>query len=281
MISQTIDPVLTQINLFYKKDFYNSASNFLSTIDKYSTELQYAIDYNKTKVQNDVITSQTDFFIKMEEKMKSLDPQFSALWIKTFNNSLEKVKNNVMVKLNNSVFYRSFSDAIGSIARIENYLDDSLQLVSDIEGSNIMTPLRYGSSLSNKISPATLLLHADLSKKTNLVFRKNIQNIQNTVENSTLAQGSNLTPDTQHFIRMKGVVPNIVQQIQAEFKELYTVIDFYCNYNPRSSTNNIQFVPNINITVDVEGNKLNQDLLFNQLKDLKSSLTSQGVLGVS
>lgn len=280
MNNQTIDPVLTQINLFYKKDFYGKASNFLSTIDKYSNELEYSIEYNKTKVQNDVITAQKDFFVKMDSRMKSVDPQFAAFWINKFNNSLDEVKNKVRIQLNNSTFYRSFSDAIGSIARIENYLDDSMQLVSDIEGDKMMTPLRFGSSIANKISPSTLLLHADLSKKTNIVFRKNIQNIQSSVQSSSTAQGSNLTPDTQHFVRMKSVVPKIVQQIQSEFKELYNIIMFYCNYNPRSAVNNIQFVPNVNITVNVEGNDLNQDLLFNQLKDVKSSLTSQGVLGM-
>lgn len=279
MNSQTIDPYLTQINLFYKKDFYNSASNFLSTIDKYSNELQTSIDFNLTKVQNDVITAQKDFFVGLENKMKGMEPQFAAYWISRFNNSLEQVKNQVKIQLQDSVFYRTFSDAIGSIAKIENYLDDSMQLVSDIQGNNMITPLRYGSSLSNKISPSSLLLHAEMSKKTNLVFRKNIQNIQEKVESSNVAQGSNLTPDTQHFNRMKSIIPKINQQIQSEFKELYNVISFYCNYNPKSATNNIQFVPNINISVNVEGNDLNQDILFNQLKDVKSSLTSRGVLG--
>lgn len=277
-MKQTIDPYLTQINLFYKKDFYNNASNFLSTIQSYSKELEYGIEYSKTMLQNDVIKAQTDFFVKMDNEMKGTTPQFASYWINKFNKSLDSVKNEVRIKLNNSTFYRPFSDAIGSLARIENYLDDSLQLVSDIEGTNIMTPLRYGSSLSNKISPSSLLLHAELSKKTNLVFRKNIQNIQAVIDNSNNAGGGNLTPDTQHFVRMKNIVPNIIQQIQAEFKELYNVIKLYCDYNPRAASNNIQFVPNFNITVDVEGNKLNQDLLFNQLKEVRSSLTSRGVL---
>ena len=87
MNSKTIDPQLTQINLFYKKDFYDKASNFLSTINNYSTELQASIDYNLTKVQNDVITSQKDFFIKLDNQMKSMQPQFAADWIFKFNST--------------------------------------------------------------------------------------------------------------------------------------------------------------------------------------------------
>jgi hypothetical protein len=281
MNTKTIDPQLTQINLFYKKEFYNKASNFLSTINDYSTELQTSIDYSLTKVQNDVITSQRDFFITLDNQMKSMQPQFAADWISKFNTALNEVKNQVRIKINEGTFYRQFSDSIGSLARLENYLDDSLQLVSDVTGSKMMTPLRYGASLTNKMSPSTQLLHAELSKKTNIVFRKNIQNIQSTVQSGNVSQGSNLTPDTQHFVRMKNAIPGLNQKIQSEFKELYSVIQLYCNYNPRAATNNIQFVPNTNISVDVEGNTLNQDLLFNQLKEVTSSVTTRKVLGVS
>jgi len=281
MNSKTIDPQLTQINLFYKKDFYNKASNFLSTINNYSTELQASIDYSLTKVQNDVITSQRDFFIKLDNQMKSMQPQFAADWISKFNTALNEVKNQVRIKINEGTFYKQFSDSIGSLARIENYLDDSLQLVSDVTGSKMMTPLRYGASLTNKMSPSTQLLHAELSKKTNIVFRKNIQNIQSTVQSGNVSQGGNLTPDTQHFVRMKNAIPSLNQKIQSEFKELYNVIQLYCNYNPRAATNNIQFVPNTNISVNVEGSTLNQDLLFNQLKEVTSSVTTRKVLGVS
>jgi len=281
MNSKTIDPQLTQINLFYKKDFYDKASNFLSTINNYSTELQTSIDYNLTKVQNDVITSQKDFFIKLDNQMKSMQPQFAADWISKFNTALNEVKNQVRVEINEGTFYKQFSDSIGSLARLENYLDDSLQLVSDVTGSKMMTPLRYGASLTNKMSPSTQLLHAELSKKTNMVFRKNIQNIQSTVQSGNVSQGSNLTPDTQHFVRMKNAIPSLNEKIQSEFKELYNVIQLYCNYNPRSATNNIQFVPKTNISVNVEGNTLNQDLLFNQLKEVTSSVTTRKVLGVS
>lgn len=281
MNSKTLDPLLTQINLFYKKEFYNSASNFLQTMQSYSNELDVGIEYSLTKVQNDIVKAQKDFFVSMDKKMKSMSPQFSATWIEKFNTSLNQVKNKVRVEIGEGTFYRSFSDCIGSLARIENYIDDSLQLVSDVNSEEVLSPFRYGATLSNKISPSTLLLHAELSKKTNLVFRKNIQNIQDKIESNTKAQGGNLIPDTEHFKRIKQLAPTIQQKIQNEFKELYNVILFYCNYNPKASTNNLQFTPNFNISVNVEGTQLNQDILFNQLKDVTSSLTSQGVLGAS
>ena len=276
----TTDPQLTQINLFYKKDFYQKASNFLGTIQGYSSELETAINFNKSKVQNDPITAQADFFANLDNQMKSMQPQFASYWINAFNTSLDQVRNEVRTKIGDGTFFKPFSDSIGSIARAENYFDDSTQLISDIQGSQMMTPLRYGSSLTNKIHPATLLLHGEMSKKTNLVFRKNLQNIQSKVSSSTKAHGDNLVPDTEHFKRMQGIVSTLNQKIQSEYKELYSVIDFYCKYNPRAATNNLQYVPNYNITVNVEGNPINQDILFNQLQDIQSTLTTKKVLGV-
>ena len=275
----TTDPQLTSINLFYKKEFYEKASNFLSTMQNYTPEIETAIEYNLSKVKNDPITAQKDFFVKMDKKMGSMEPQFAAHWINQFNNSLNAVRKEVRMQIGDGTFYRQFSDSIGGLARMENYFDDSTQLVSDVNSQNMMAPLRYGSSLSNKIHPATLLLLGEVSKKTNLVFKKNLQSIQSSVSTSKKAHGDNLVPDTEHFTRMKGIMPTITQKIQGEYKQLYKVIDLYCNYNPKSAPQNLQYVPNYNITMSIEGNPVNQDLLANQLQDTQSKLTSRKVLG--
>jgi hypothetical protein len=275
LYQSTVDPKLTNIGLFYKKEFYEKASNFLGTIQSYTDEVQRSIDFQKTKVANDVITSQADFFAKLDNELSSAQPQFAANWINLFNNALSEVKNQV----GESVHYRQFSDSIGGLVKIENYLDDSTQLVSDVQSQQTMAPLRYGSSLSNKISPVTLNMMGEFSKKINLVFRKNIQNIQDTISSSTKAHGSNLVPDTQHFVRMKNIFTGYTQKIQTEFKSLYNVIDYYCRYNPRTGTGNMQVVTDYNITVSVEGNPINQDLLQNQLADTTSKLTTMKVLG--
>lgn len=279
MSQATIDPLLSRVHLFYKKDFYDKASNFLGAIQNYSDQIQTSIDFEKTKVANDPITAQADFFSQLEGKLGSMQPQFAAQWINTFNTAVNEVKSQVGIKNAQSTFLQPFSDSIGSIARVENYLDDTTQLVSDVASEKTMSPLRYGSSLGNKISPATLLMMGEMSKKINLVFRKNISNIQDSISSSTKAHGSNLVPDTEHFKRMKGVFVGITQKIQSEFKKLYNVIDFYSKFNPRSSSSNLQFVSDYNITIDVEGTPVNQDLLQNQLAQARKELTTLKVLG--
>lgn len=278
MNKKTLDPELTNINLFYKKDFYQKASNYLDIINAYSKELQYAIDYNLTRVKNDVITEQKNFFINMDSNMKATPSQFAAFWIKKFNNSLDEVKNQVLINYGLGTFYRNFSDSIGQLTRIENYFDDSTQLITDVNNDKVAPPIRYGSSLTNKISPISILLNSELSKKNNIVFRKNMYNIQLQANTPDKAHGDNLVPDVSHYQRISKIVTNLNQKIQSEFKELYNVIYFYCFYNSRNASNNLQFIPNASINISVEGSNLNQDLLFSKLQGTTSSLTTRTML---
>lgn len=277
----TLDPQLTNLNLFYKKDFYASASNFLFAIEKYSNELQMAIDYNQTKVQNDVITAQSNFFITLDDKLKNTHPQFAAFWIKKFNITLDEIKNQVLIRHGVGTFYRPFGDSVGILTRLEGYIDDSTQAISDVAMRQEASPIRYGSSLSNKLGSFTALLNGELSKKTNIVYRKNMYNIQGSVSTPDKSHGENLIPDILYYQRIVSSIVSLNTKIQNEFKQLYNVIYYYCFYNPRLSSNNIQFAPNVNITVNVEGQATNQDALFNQLQNIKSEITTQQILGSS
>jgi hypothetical protein len=277
---KTLDPEILSLNLFYKKDFYNKASNFLSAVSNYSTQLQTAVDYQKTLVSNDVITSQAEFFNKLNKDLDGYDAQFAAYWVRKYNSTLNQIKTELAIKGGNNKYFKVLSDSVGSIGRIENYYDDSTSLVSDVDSSNKVSPLRYGSSLFNKINPNSLMLHAEMSKKLNILFNKNINNIQPTIAENTTAHGDNLIPDIAHFQRIQSNISTINQKIQSSFGVVYKLIEHYCFYNPQNSTSNLQFAPNINITVDVEGHPINQDLLFNQLQQAKSNLTTMKVLGV-
>lgn len=271
---KTTDPQLTQINLFYKKDFYKKASDYLDAIQSYSAELDISINYLKSFVANDPITSSRDVFIDLDKKMKSMTPQFAAFWISKFNQSHEKIKNEVRIKIGSGTFYRSFSDSIGCISKQEGLYDESTQSVA-----NKSFPIRYGGSLTNKIHPQRLLLHGEISSKLSKLFNQNLQNIQQQGTLPTKAHGENLIPDTEHSKRMQGIIPVLNQRIQSEFKQLYKVIKYYCQYNPQSSSQNLQFIPNYNLTVNVEGTPLNQDVLFNQLLDVQKEMTTRIILG--
>lgn len=279
-IIRTLDPELASINLFYKKDFYKKASNYLSIMSKYSKELDYSIAYNSTKVNSNPIAAQADFFVNLQKNFKQLDPQFQSYWTDQFNRATDEVKNQVRLKVGNSSFFRPLSDSIGTICKIENFLDDHSQYVADVGSNQIMTPLRYGGSTVNKLSPSTLQLIGELSKKTNTVFRKNLVPVTNGLATPKDAHGYNLVPDVYSFQQTQDIVTSLHQKIQTQFGDVYNLIVYYSNYNTRSPSNNIQMAANANITVDVEGYPMNTDLLLNKLKEVKDNLTTKKVLGV-
>jgi len=277
---KTLDPELLKVNLFYKKDFYKKTSNYLDIIKNYESFLDSSIEYNKTIVSNDVITEQSKFFTNLDTKISQMEPQLAAFWIEKYNNSLQQVKNEVFLKIGKGTHYKSISDSIGILSRQDNYYDDSTQYVSDISGDTQVSPSRYGASSINKISPYTFLLMSELSKKTNIVFRKNISNIQSTVVKSTQSHGDNLVPDTAAQQRNAQISTELKQKIYADFKTLYPVIQHYCNYNPRRKIQNLQYISDANINIKVEGIPVSQDLLMNQLLEVNSRLTSQKALGI-
>jgi len=272
----TTDPHLTQINLFYKKDFYGNASNYLAAIQGYSKELETSIKYLQSYVANDPVTSASEVFVQLDEQMKSMSPQFAAFWLQKYNQAHEKIKNEVGLKIGTGTFYRPFSDSIGIITRQENLYDESVQSVL-----NKSFPMRYGSTLSNKIHPQRLLLHGEMSNKLNKLFNQNLQNIQEKGAIPTKAHGENLVPDTEHVKRIQQIVSNLNQRIKNEFKQLYNVIGYYCQYNAQSGAQNIQFIPNYNISVNIEGTPINQDILFNQLQEVQKDITTSKVLGLT
>lgn len=271
----TTDPQLTTINLFYKKDFYRKASNYMEAIKSYSKELDIAINYLKSKVANDPILAESVVFVDLDQQMKVMTSQFAAFWIKKYNLAHEKIKNEVNARIGTGTFYRPFGDSIGILARQETLYDENVLSIA-----NKSFPVRYGSSLTNKIHPQRQLLYAECSDKLNKIFNSNIQNIQEKGAVCSNAHGENLIPDSVHLQRMQALIPTLTQRIQNEFKELYNVIKLYCEYNPQSSSQNIQFVPNYNITVSVEGTPVNQDILFNQLQELQKVTTTKIMLEV-
>jgi hypothetical protein len=279
-LKKTLDPELLEVNLFYKKDFYKKTSNYLDVIKDYESYLDYAINYNKTFVSNDVIEEQANFFANLDSKMSQMEPQLAAYWIEAYNNSFQQVKNEVFLKIGKGTHYKPISDSMGILSRQDNYYDDSTQYVSDVSGETQVSPSRYGASSINKISPYTFLLMSELSKKTNIVFRKNLSNIQSSVAVSTQAHGDNLVPDSLAQQRNAQVSTELKQKIYSDFKTLYPVIQYYCNYNPRRKIQNLQYISDANVNISIEGIPVSQDLLMNQLVEVNSGLTSQKVLGI-
>ena len=279
---KSIDPEMVSANLFFKKDFYKSASNYLDSIGNYQKELDVSLDWQKTFMANDPITSQVEFFKKLENGgFAGLKTDFVVYWLDKFKTSYAEVQDKLKFEIGGSgTYFRNASDSVGLLARMTNYANNSTELLSDRDIKDLPVPVLYGSSLENKMSPNAKVINTSLSKATNTLFRYSSFNIQELISDSTLPHGQNLIPDYNHYERMMRIVNSLTQKIRQEFKDFYRVLEFYSSYNPTDPESNIQVVPPTVITTLIEGQPQYQTLLRSRATDLLTSFTNQRALDV-
>jgi len=279
---KSIDPEMVSVNLFFKKDFYKSASNYLDSIGNYQKELEVSLDWQKTYMANDPLTSQVEFFKKLESGgFAGMKTDFIVYWLGKFKTSYAEVQDKLRFEIGGAgTYFRNPSDCVGLLARMTNYADNSTELLSDRDIKNLPVPVLYGSSLENKISPNAKVLNSSLSKATNTLFRYSSFNIQEKVSQNTLSHGQNLIPDYNHYERMMRVVNSLTQKIRQEFKDFYRVLEFYSSYNAADPESNIQVVPPTVITTLIEGQPQYQTLLRSRASDILTSFTNQRALDV-
>ncbi|NBO36625.1 hypothetical protein EBU91_03715 [bacterium] len=278
---KTIDPEMVSVNLFFKKDFYKSASNYLDVIGKYQNELDTAINWQRSYMVNDPITEQVKFFKNLEKSgFSSMKTDFVIFWLDKFKTAYTEVKDKFRFEVGSGVYFRNTSDVVGLLTRMTNYADNSTELLSDRDMKNLPVPVLYGSSLENKISPNAKVVNSSLSKATNTVFRYSCFNIQEKISDNTLAHGQNLIPDYNHYARMMQIVNGLTQKIRQEFKDFYGVLEYYSTYNASDPQSNIQVVPPTVLTTLIEGHPQYQTLLRARATDILTSFTNQRALDV-
>lgn len=279
---KSIDPEMVSANLFFKKDFYKSASNYLDCIGNYQKELEVSLDWQKTYMANDPITSQVEFFKKLENGgFAGLKTDFVVYWLDKFKTSYSEVQDKLRFEIGGGgTYFRNASDSVGLLARMTNYANNSTELLSDRDIQNLPVPVLYGSSMENKISPNAKVINMSLSKATNTLFRYSSFNIQEKISENTLAHGQNLIPDYNHYERMMRIVNNLTQKVRQEFKDFYRVLEFYSSYNASDPESNIQVVPPTVITTLIEGQPQYQTLLRSRASDILTSFTNQRALDV-
>ena len=274
---KTIDPEMVSAQLFFKKEFYQSASNYLDFIGNRTKELDLFLEWNKTDYANDPITAKTNFFKKLD--ISNLDADFAAHWLKQYNTSLSEVKDKVKFEMGgDSIYSRGQSDCVGSLARMSNYANNSTQLLSDRDMKNLPVPSIYGAGLENQLSNNAKIVNSAFSIAANSLFRYSSFNIQEKVSENILSHGQNLIPDYGHYQRMMKVVNDLTQKLRQDFKDFFKVTEFYSNYNPNSRSTNVQVIPPTIVTTLVEGQVQYQTKLKSRAADILTSYTNKAAL---
>jgi|GEM_PF-3496301 hypothetical protein len=274
---KTIDPEMVSVNLFFKKDFYKSASNYLDYIGNLPKELDVHLEWLKTDYANDPIKAKTDFFKNLD--LKSLKTDFVVHWLKQYKTTYSEVQDQVRLEMGpNATINRNPSDCVGSLARMSNYTNSSTQLVSDRDMENLPVPALYGAGMENTLSNNAKIVNSSFSKSSNSLFRYSSFNLQEKVSENTLSHGQNMIPDYNHYQRMMKSINDVTQKLRQEFSDFFRVNEFYSNYNPNSQSTNVQVVPPTIVTTLVEGQVQYQTQLKSRAADILTSFTNRRAL---
>lgn len=278
---RTIDPEMVSVNLFFKKDFYQKASNYLDIISSYQKELDLAIDWHKTSVQNDVITNQINFFDGAKSKFKQMPTDFVVYWLEIFYTSITEVQNQIKLQASPTSYYGKLSDCVNFLSRPQNYATLATESITmDKDVTKLPVPILYGAILENKVSPNAKLVTTSLSKATNALFRYCMFNIQEKVAESTKPHGENYVPDFKHYERMQKSIILFTQVVRSVYQDFYRILEYYSNYNPTDPECNVQVIPPTVITTMVEGQPQYQTLLRARAADIMTAFTNQRALDV-
>lgn len=276
---KTIDPKMVSVNLFFKKEFYKSASNYLDYVGNLPQELDVFLEWSKTDHANDPITAKKDFFKKLDsEYLKNLKTDFVVDWLKKYKTTFSEVQDQVRLEVGQGTYFRNISDCVGCLTKMSNYANSSTQLVSDRDLKELPVPILYGSGMENQLSNNAKVVNMSFSKATSSLFRYSSFNIQEKISENTLSHGQNLIPDYNHYDRMMKITNELTQKIRQEYKDFYRVLEFYSNHNPSDPSNNSRVIPPTIVTTLVEGNVQYQTQLRSRATDILTSFTNKRAL---
>jgi hypothetical protein len=199
-------------------------------------------------------------------------------WIEKYRTSHIKVKeefNKLIPNVKESVF-QDYSDYMGIITRIEESLDRFTIPAADkkLENHDDLIPNIYNPIIEDKIDMLTKNMIYEMTKKTECLFRQNMQNVIVAHGISSVSHGENLVGDYAHWHRLRAVTTEFTAIIETELGLLYDIIEFAAI----AEDDNSQKVLNNPNKVQAEKSNIDVDLLQNKIQSLQKTTTNAQVL---
>ena len=302
IFEKTIDPKLYDLNIYFEPDFYDKYTNFGEDYIKFGFNiLDYFTEYNKTNVIFDPIKSKADIYEELDKRngssplggspINTMPVQFQVFWYEQFLTSVKQVQNKFIQKVGNPNFFREISDSIGLLRNVNYMEDDAILPIWDLDFNiaaerieDMLIPEQVASSTVRKISPISQVMITQMALYTTNVYRHNMFAINDQINNSKQAHGSNLVADYYHFDRMfKIAKEDLEADLALYFREVYELILWYENYNPQNPITNKQFVDKNLFYMDIQDVDRAVTFIKEQVdfyNDQKSFIDSLGVTSV-
>jgi hypothetical protein len=271
-------------------EFYQNATNLMDAFSAYTGELSISIDFEKSKVASDVITSTSDLYKKLNDtgfKIESgettykFDNIFKLFYIEKFQSLSSSLKALITASFSGSnIFFNNYSDDTGNISNITSIVDNNTSPYFDVDDNMFNAPNSVAASLYNKISKNELTTSVTMSILTDRILKTNIKGLQNnvTLDTAKTAHGENLITDNLYIDRVGSYSDIVNSQLKGIIGDMADFIQFFKNVNYRDQDTNRQSIF-VKYKRDIEHTEVEVDMLRNKLdKSAPNTLvTSQNI----
>ena len=260
-----------------------------SSANNLQKQLDLSVQYWNAKKSNDPINNLTKFFNGLNSELQGLNNDFVFFWYKKLQAQPDDVKSQVEVDENSLL-----AEPSDSVGYLTNTLSQFSEYVSPVFDVNLDygPPQTVPTSVQNKLPEGTLELSYDLSfsnsqmMKTNQVNVQKVNDTYNIATDSTQPHGLNLVTDIPSYQdSYKAQAPSLNCLVSKFGQDRFEYLNYFSNmndnmaYNPaNTSANNLQSMPNINYTMNVEGTPQQVDILKKKVINSMNYRTIKGAL---
>lgn len=257
-------------------EFYKTATNLMSAFTSYTGAVSAAIDFEKSKVSNNVVESSAklyktlnneNFKITADDQTHSFDNVFKLFYIEKFQSLSSNLKSLITSSFSGTnIFFKNYSDDLGNLVDTPSVVDSSTSPYFDIEDIAFTYPNNIPASVYNKVSANELNTSINLSTATDALLKTSLKDLQVSVTLNTAktAHGENLITDNLHVNRVYSYTNIISSQIKNVIGDMADFISFFkrVNYKDKDIDRKALFLI---FTKDIENTKINIDILQNKL----------------
>lgn len=266
-------------------EFYKTATNLMSSFSTYTGELSVAIDFEKSKIDNNVINSsaklykalnENDFKVTVDSTTYSFDNIFKLFYIEKFQSLTADLKTLITQSFSASnIYFTNYSDDTGNIVDTTSIVDSNTSPYFDINNTLFAYPTNIAASLYNKVSRNELTTSVNLGILTDAILKTNIKGLQGSVDTQTAltSHGENLVTDNLYINRVYDYSDTIKSQLKNVIGNMADFINFFKQVNYRDQDPSRKALL-LAYKANVEGTEVAIDILKNKLdKSAPNTLT--------
>lgn len=255
-------------------DFYKENTNLMDVFGNYLEELQFNIDYEKSKSTNSFLTTVTQLYKKLNDDdfkigNKQIDIINKNYYMEKYQSLFTKFKKSIenIISEGENIYFKNYSDDVGILVDSTCVMDTAISPFYDKFYEDQTTiPLSLPSTLFNKVTTNNKILQQTFSLMVDSLMKVNLNGIvegnDNVYINET-SHGKNLASDYRYYNRLFLYKEPIRQSINIILKGLGEYIYFIKTLNKRND--NIDTSKLFAFQIDIEEKVHQLDILRNSL----------------